>query len=200
MRKTGIYGGTFNPIHKAHLHILTEFYHRLGLDRVLVIPTRIPPHKQAEDLASAEDRLEMCRLAVEGLPIHAEISDIEIRRREKSYTADTLQELKNLYPGDELYLLMGEDMFLTVQDWFLPEVIFQNAVICASPRSQDGLQTLRKHGERLSQQYPMFRYIIEDIPYLPLSSTEVRESGRSLRDEVPEKVAEYIETHGLYHL
>ena len=200
MRRTGIYGGTFNPIHKGHLHILTEFYQRLKLDRVLVVPTRVPPHKQAWDLASVEDRLAMCRLAVEDLPICAEVSDLEIRRKEKSYTADTIQELRNMYPEDALYLLMGEDMFLTVQDWFHPEVIFQNAVICASPRSKDGLTKLKEHGERIGQVYPMFRYVVEDIPYWPLSSTQVRENDKSLRDEVPEKVAAYIESHGLYGL
>lgn len=194
--KTGIYGGTFNPIHRGHLHILTEFYRRLGLDRVLVIPTRIPPHKRAGNLASAEDRLEMCRLAVGEIPIRAEVSDLEVRRKEKSYTADTLLELRGLYPGDSLYLLMGEDMFLTVQNWYAPEVIFENAVICAAPRSREGHEALLRHARKLADQFPEFRYAVEDIPYLPVSSTRIRESGAL--DEVPESVAEYIRKRGLY--
>ena len=77
--KTGIYGGTFNPIHRGHIHLAEEFARRLGLDRVLLIPTRVPPHKAAPDLASGKDRLAMCRLAV-GEKTNLEVSDIEMRR------------------------------------------------------------------------------------------------------------------------
>ena len=96
--KTGIYGGTFNPIHNGHLHIVEEFRRGLGLDRVLLIPTRVPPHKAAPDLASAQDRCAMCRLAIQEKP-WLELSDIEMRREGKSYTAENLEELSALYPG-----------------------------------------------------------------------------------------------------
>ena len=86
--KTGVYGGTFNPIHNGHLHIVEEFRRGLGLDRVLLIPAHVPPHKTAPDLAPAGDRLEMCRLACEGTQF--EVSDLEIRRGGPSYTAETL--------------------------------------------------------------------------------------------------------------
>ena len=124
--KTGIYGGTFNPIHNGHLHIVEEFRRGLGLDRVLLIPTRVPPHKAAPDLASAGERFAMCRLAAQGKP-WLELSDIEMRREGKSYTAETLEELSALYPQDQFYLLMGEDMFLTLGRWYRPETIFSLA-------------------------------------------------------------------------
>ena len=124
--KTGICGGTFNPIHNGHLHIVEEFRRGLGLDRVLLIPTRVPPHKAAPDLASAGERFAMCRLAAQGKP-WLELSDIEMRREGKSYTAETLEELSALYPQDQFYLLMGEDMFLTLGRWYRPETIFSLA-------------------------------------------------------------------------
>ena len=132
--KTGIYGGTFNPIHNGHLHIVEEFRRGLGLDRVLLIPTRVPPHKAAPDLASAGERFAMCRLAAQGKP-WLELSDIEMRREGKSYTAETLEELSALYPQDQFYLLMGEDMFLTLGRWYRPETIFSLASVCTTPRS-----------------------------------------------------------------
>lgn len=130
--KTGIYGGTFNPIHNGHLHIVEEFRRGLGLDRVLLIPTRVPPHKAAPDLASAGERFAMCRLAAQGKP-WLELSDIEMRREGKSYTAETLEELSVLYPQDQFYLLMGEDMFLTLGRWYRPETIFSLASVCTTP-------------------------------------------------------------------
>lgn len=112
-RRLGVFGGTFNPIHNGHLRLLQGAREALELDRVLVIPTKQPPHKRPQQLASDEDRLAMCRLAVEGLS-GVEVSDLEIRRGGLSYTADTLAELRRRYPDSTLYLLVGGDMFLTI--------------------------------------------------------------------------------------
>ena len=197
--KTGIYGGTFNPIHKGHIHLLKEFSKRLHLDRVLLIPTRVPPHKAAPDLASGEDRLQMCRLAVGEAP-NLQISDIEMRREGKSFTAETLEELHALYPQDQLYLLMGEDMFLTVEHWYRPETIFFLATVCATPRSLHGMGKLQAKMEEYQERYGA-RCVLEDIPYLPISSTQVRQwvsLGRDVTPLVPEKVAAYIQEQGIY--
>lgn len=197
--KTGIYGGTFNPIHRGHLHLLKEFTQRLSLDRVLLIPTHVPPHKAAPDLASAKDRMEMCRLAAGSQP-HLELSDLEIRREGKSYTAETLEELHALYPQDELYLLMGEDMFLTVEHWYRPETIFFLATVCATPRSLHGMGKLQAKKDEYQSRYGA-RCLLEDIPYLPVSSTQVREyvkAGKDIAPLVPEAVAGYIRARGLY--
>lgn len=199
--RIGIYGGTFNPIHNGHVHILTEFYTRLSLDLVLVIPTHVPPHKIAHKLASAKDRMAMCRLALIDSKISFEISDIEIRRIEKSYTADTILELRKLYSGDDFFLLMGEDMFMTIQNWVRPQVIFRNAVICGSPRSEDGYKALLSHGQQLQNEFAGFRFIVENIPYMEVSSTEIRNNAddeKKLLSLVPAAVAAYIKNGNVY--
>ena len=197
--KTGIYGGTFNPIHNGHLHIVEEFRRGLSLDRVLLIPTRVPPHKAAPDLASGEDRFAMCRLAAQGDP-WLELSDIEMRRQGKSYTAETLEELSALYPQDQFYLLMGEDMFLTVGSWYRPETIFSLASVCTTPRGEKSMEALRRKALEYAGQHGA-RCFIEQIPYLPVSSTQVRQAVAAEEDIsslVPAGVARYIREKGLY--
>lgn len=197
--RTGVYGGTFNPIHRGHVHILEEFIRRLELRRVLLIPAGTPPHKQAHQLASAEDRVSMCRLAAQGLPVPVEVNDIELRRPGKSYTCDTLKELKALYPEEELFFLMGEDMFLTVDKWYHPEEIFSRAALCASPRSSEGLP--RMLSKRRELEAMGARCFVEDIPFMDVSSTQVRELAGQRQDIsglVPDDVAEYIVEHRIY--
>ena len=197
--KTGIYGGTFNPIHNGHLHIVEEFRRGLGLDRVLLIPTRVPPHKAAPDLASAGERFAMCRLAAQGKP-WLELSDIEMRREGKSYTAETLEELSALYPRDQFYLLMGEDMFLTLDRWYRPETIFSLASVCTTPRSPDGLDALRQKALEYTGQFQA-RCFLDHIPYRPIGSTQVRQAvarGEDVSGLVPQAVAAYMKERGLY--
>lgn len=199
--KTGIYGGTFNPIHLGHIHILKEFADRLSLDRVLIIPTGVPPHKAAPSLAAADDRLTMCRLAadeVDTVPIR--VSSIEIDREGKSYTVNTLTELHEKYPNDRLYFLMGEDMFLTLDTWYRPDEICRLAALCASPRSDDGFEKLLVKKAELEEKFSAECHI-ENIPYFAASSTQVRElaaRGESLSALVPRAVEKYINEKGLY--
>lgn len=197
MRKLAVLGGTFNPIHNGHLHLIREFVRTVGADRVLLIPTGIPPHKSAPDLAPAADRLAMCRLAGrEGL---FEVSDMEILREGPSYTSDTLRAVHREYPDAELYFLMGEDMFLTLREWHEPEAIFLLATVCAAPRSRAGCAELLRYAESLK---PMgAKALICEIDYLPVSSTLVREAvrnGKTIADYVPPAVADYIHNHHLY--
>lgn len=197
MEKIGIYGGTFNPIHNGHLHLARCFVQRLGLDRVILIPTNVPPHKAAKDLVNAQDRLKMCALAaqIEGF----QVSDVEIARQGPSYTRDTLLVMAERFPDSELYLITGEDMFLTVESWRDPGLIFQLAVLCAAPRSSGGIGALSKHAARLRQFGA--RTVVEDIEYLPISSTMIRDavkSGQSITGLVPASVEEYIREHQLY--
>lgn len=199
--KLGVYGGTFNPMHLGHVHLLKEFIRRLGLQKVLLIPAGVPPHKAAPDLAPAEDRLFMCSLvAKEIAEVPVEASSIEIDRAGKSYTADTLNALRGQNPDDELYLLMGEDMFLTVHQWVRPAEICRQAVLCVSPRSEDGMERLLLQKQRLEAAFAA-RCRIEDIPYVPTSSTQVRElagGGESLSGLVLPEVEAYINARGLY--
>ena len=200
--RIGIYGGTFNPIHTAHVHLVREFIKRLSLDRVILIPTGTPPHKAAHQLASGADRIEMCRLAAADIAeCPVTVSDIEVLRTGKSYTADTMTELKAQYPDDELFLLMGEDMFCTVEKWYHPERIFAAAEICAAPRDKDSFQTLVTHGEEVKEKFPQLRFTVQNIEFLPVSSTMVREKslhGEDISGLVPADVAEYIRKKRLY--
>lgn len=196
--RTGVYGGTFNPIHRGHVHILREFIGRLELQRVLLIPDGTPPHKEAQDLAAPGDRLEMCRLAARGLGV-VEVSGMELRRPGKSFTSDTLTELHRMYPEDELYFLMGEDMFLTVDRWHDAPTIFRLAVLCASPRSRSGMERLMEKERELIKLGARCR--VEDIPFLDVSSTRVRElarAGEDISGLVPDEVARYIRENSIY--
>lgn len=199
MKKIGILGGTFNPIHNGHVWLAQEFFRRLSLDTVLLIPTKQPTHKRASQLVPAYHRLEMCRLAV--APLGFVVSDLEIVRSTDSYTVLTLRELRQRFPNDALYLLMGEDMFLTLLDWREPEQIFSMATVCVSPRSCDPhtLARLQEYARRLEARGG--RSFLLDIPYLPVSSTEIRQAvpdRKKLRELVPVAVADYIVTHHLY--
>lgn len=200
--RIGIYGGTFNPIHTAHVHLVREFIKRLSLDRVILIPTGTPPHKATHQLASGADRIEMCRLAAADIAeCPVTVSDIEVLRTGKSYTADTMTELKAQYPDDALFLLMGEDMFCTVEKWYHPERIFAAAEICAAPRDNDSFQTLVTHGEEVKEKFPQLRFTVQNIEFLPVSSTMVREKslqGEDISGLVPAGVAEYIQKKRLY--
>lgn len=192
-------GGTFNPIHNGHLALAKEFSRRLSLDTVIFIPTKRPTHKQTLQLASARHRFAMCRLAAE--PLGYQVSDLEIRRKSDSYTVLTLFQLKQKFPKDAFYLLMGEDMFLTLLQWKEPEEIFSLATLCVSPRSEglEGMQRLHRHAEELENMGA--RSMVLDIPYLPVSSTEIRgavQQGCGLEHLVPPAVAAYISQHHLY--
>ena len=131
-----IFGGSFNPPHKGHRNMAMHAARILKPDKLLIIPDYLPPHKELSPLTPPpEDRLELCRLCFSDIP-GAEVSDIEIARGGKSYTADTLRALKEQYPDAELTLLVGGDMFKTVDTWHEADYILQTAAICAFPRSK----------------------------------------------------------------
>jgi nicotinate-nucleotide adenylyltransferase len=196
--KIGVFGGTFNPIHVAHVGMARQYAEKLGLDKVILVPTYTPPHKSVKRLADAEDRLLMCRMATAGLPIF-EVSDYEIREEGKSYTFKTLRHLKEEYPDSELYLIMGADMFITVQDWRQPEEIFRLATLCAAQRENDELTLLKAHKQLLETMGA--RCVIIDIEPTPLSSTMIRDSliaGEDVSGLLHPNVLEYIRTQDLY--
>ena len=123
MQRIGIYGGTFNPPHIGHTRAALEAVRTLRLDKLLVIPDRIAPHKEIpEGSPSPEQRLEMLRLAIGGESA-VEVSDMELRREGKSYSYETVEQIRTLYPEAELILLIGTDMFLSFHEWRFPERI-----------------------------------------------------------------------------
>lgn len=204
--KIGVYGGTFNPPHLGHLTAARAVFELLKLDKLLLVPAGLPPHKALPaGSPTAEQRLEMTRLAGEQLDLgdRVEVLDLELRRAGKSYTADTLSQIKELYPGAELWLLMGTDMFLTLQTWHTPEEIFALAGIAAFGRTEaDTEELFSVQREYLYRTYPSARIFTLTIPgVVDISSTELREQlaadrGASL---LPPAVYGYILREGLYH-
>lgn len=203
--KIGIYGGTFNPPHLGHVTAARAVFDLLRLDRLLVIPAGLPPHKDLPDHSpTPAQRLEMTRLAVEqmGLDGQAEVLDMELSRAGKSYTSDTLAELKERYPDDELWLLMGTDMFLTLQAWHAPEEILSLAGIAAFGRTEaDTEELFSVQRDYLYKTYPQARIFTLTIPgVIDVSSTELRQKlaageGGAL---LPPAVYGYILRQGLY--
>jgi len=178
--KIGIYGGTFNPPHLGHITAARAVFELLKLDRLLLIPAGLPPHKDLPaGSPTPNQRLEMTRLAAEqtGLGDQVEVLDLELRREGKSYTSDTLAQLKEQYPEDELWLLMGTDMFLTIQTWHAPEEIFSLAGIAAFGRTEEDIEELfSAQREYLYQNYQQARLFTLTIPgVVEVSSTDLRE-------------------------
>ena len=178
--KIGVYGGAFNPPHLGHITAARAVFELLKLDKLLMIPTGHPPHKTLPPGSPKPDqRLELCRLAAEqtGLGDRIEVSDIELRREGNSYTSDTLARLKERYPEDELWLLMGTDMFLTIQAWREPERILSLAGIAAFGRSEADTEALFSvQRDYLYKTYPQARVFTLSIPgVVDVSSTELRE-------------------------
>jgi len=203
--RIGVYGGTFNPPHLGHITAARAVVELLRLDKLLLIPAGMPPHKtMPEGSATAAQRLEMTRLAGEqlGLGNRVQVLDMELRRAGKSYTSDTLAELKKQYPEDELWLLMGTDMFLTIQAWHEPEKILSLAGIAAFGRTEaDTEELFSVQREYLCKTYPGANIFTLTIPgVVDISSTELRqqlkrgEGGKLLAPAV----YGYILRQGLY--
>ena len=201
--KIGIYGGTFNPPHLGHLAAARAAMEILKLDKLLLIPAGIPPHKKyPSGSPTAAQRLEMTRLAGEQLGKNVETLDIELIRDGKSYSSDTLEVLRNQYPDDELWLLMGTDMFLSLQTWHEPEKVLSLAGIAAFSRTADDLEDqFAAQRSALYHAYPKARIFTFTIPdVIDISSTELRESlnqGRGNHYLVP-SVYGYILREKLY--
>ena len=194
-----IFGGSFDPPHKGHLNMAVHAARYLKPDKFLIIPDYLPPHKELSSLTpSPEDRLELCRLCFESVP-GAEVSDIEIARGGKSYTSDTLRALRGQYPDADLTLLVGGDMFKTVDAWHEADYILQTAALCAFPRSKKDATALEEKARVLRRLRGAEVQIIKQRP-LPASSTNLR---RALRFRggtglLTGAVYAYIVKHRLY--
>lgn len=199
MARIGIFGGSFNPPHLGHILAVREFHNKLDLDRVLLVPAAVPPHKQLSDgSADAQQRLEMIRLAAEDLP-YAQVLDLELRREGKSYTADTVEELRALYPDDEIFLLMGTDMFLSFSAWHQPERIAREVTLAVAHRSADNASQLLNCAQQLEESLRA-RTILVENEFLPHSSTAVRAmlAFGCAEEYLDARVLNYIRRHGLY--
>ena len=184
--KIGVYGGTFNPPHLGHAAAARGVMELLRLDKLYLIPDGTPPHKPLPPGSpSAEQRLALTRQAAAELGDKVEVLDIEVRRDGRSYTADTLAEVRQRHPHDELWLLVGTDMFLTLHEWYKPGKILSLAGIAAfSRREEDQEDDFSRQRERLYKAYPQARIFTMRIPgVVEISSTEIRKALAAGRGE-----------------
>lgn len=188
--KIGIFGGTFDPPHVGHINMCKAFINTLELDALYVIPANIPPHKTIKSSTTANQRLEMSKMAFSSISDKVVVSDLEIKREGKSYTADTIRYFKDK-GNDEIYFLCGTDMLLTFDTWYKPDYIFENATVVYARRESDKNNDLLIPCkiEEYKKAYNA-RIIQLDIDIVEISSSDIRKeidiSGRSsyLTDEV----------------
>lgn len=200
MMRIGIFGGTFDPPHAGHKKYADELKVRLSLDKLLVIPTSTPPHKEKVNSASAEDRLNMVKILF-GNDTDVEVSDMEIARGGKSYTYETVTLLHGIYPDDELIFLLGSDMLFSFHSWRKPDVILSHVKICAVTRN--GEISEEELGEYVEKHFPdsKERFITCDFDPIELSSTQIRDAirdGESVEGLLDAEVLKYIKEKELY--
>lgn len=197
--RTGILGGTFNPIHNGHIAVAKAAYDQLNLDAILIMPSGIPPHK--ENVAAAEDRINMVRLAVSAYP-YMTVSDYEIIRGGTTYTADTLTMLSQNNPDTEYIFIVGADSLVNMLSWYKPWIIFRLATIAVCKRSDTDEEKLKKSIDMLTNEY-LAHIIVLEFDYVNISSHEIRESiykpdNKMIVQYIEPNVLEYIKEHGLY--
>ena len=197
MKRTGIFGGSFDPVHSGHVKYADFVCDRFALDELIVIPAKVSPFKQKNSV-SDEDRLNMCRLVFTDRKMT--VSDIEIKRGGVSYTADTVRELKKQRPSDEMYLFVGGDQLMSFDRWYRFDAILANVILAAVRRDESvSLEEMESFADSRLRCYG--KVIITDFEPIEVSSTEVRrriEKGLSVHCLVPDAAEEYIKKGGLY--
>ena len=196
--RTGLFGGTFNPVHNGHIAAMKAFCEAAKLDRLIIMPTGTPPHKRFEREVSDADRLEMLKLAA-GTPGAG--SDYEMKKEGKSYTVETLEYLKSVYPNDDFFLYMGSDMLLGFETcWKRTEDIMKMCSIVALSRTGDDIEKLKAYAEHLKKDYCAKADVYGYEPFV-VSSSQVRgmiSAGEDVSALVPKAVCDYIKEKGLY--
>jgi nicotinate-nucleotide adenylyltransferase len=197
-----VLGGTFDPIHYAHLAIAEECRVRLALDRVLFAPAGMPPHKLRRTITPAEHRIAMVELAIEANP-RFELSRVDVTRAGPSYTADTLALLQAEYTdrGEDaaLFLIIGMDSLADIRKWYRPAEVLARCTLAAV--SRPGLETPDLAALEAVLPGASARLVVVDGPKLDISATDLRTrvaAGLPIRYQAPEAVERYIREHGLY--
>lgn len=195
--RRAIYGGSFNPIHNDHIKLALSFIEQFELDKVTLIPTNITPLKDNSKIADGVHRYNMCVLAAQDYP-QLEVSDIELRRKGESYTSDTIKELKN--DDDSLFLIVGADMYVTLDKWHDFRYIFDNVTVLVAPRDELDYISLSEKYDEYKEKYGC-RTIISHNAIGELSSTMIREAismGADVSSMTDPRVLDYIQQHDLY--
>ncbi len=200
MKRIGIMGGTFDPVHNGHLLLGKQAYEEYGLDEIWYMPSHIPPHKKDRTITASEDRIEMLNLALKDLP-YCVLSEFEMKREGNTYTAHTLALLKEAYPENEFYFIIGADSLFQIERWYHPEQVMALTTLMVSGREYDEAE--RTFDEQIA--YLTKKYGAKILPLhneeVDIASADIRKSiseGRDISQDVPKEVEQYIRDHGLY--
>jgi nicotinate-nucleotide adenylyltransferase len=200
-KRIGIMGGTFDPIHNAHLILAEQAWNQFHLDKVLFLPAGNPPHKQTRcGGASKNERLEMVRLAIQDNP-HFQLDTEEMERYGWSYTRDTLFRLKTQEPDAVFYFIIGADSLMSFDQWYRPADICSCCTLLAAVRNGMSMTEMTAQKEYLQERYHAKIEFIR-MPDLDISSSKLRnmqQNGQSIRYYTPDAVCDYINRSGLYH-
>ena len=197
LERVGLYGGTFSPPHKGHIYAAKTMLEHIPLDRLLIMPAYIPPHKIKNSYDTPKQRYKMCQSAFGDIP-KTLVSDYEISKGGISYSIETINYLKN--ENNIIYMLCGSDMFLTLDKWYKADEIFRKAEIVCVPRFSDDLNKLEEKKDSYEKEYSAKIHLIGVNP-LVISSTEIREkitNGENLAPYLTEEVIKIIKEENLY--
>jgi nicotinate-nucleotide adenylyltransferase len=200
MAKIGIMGGTFDPIHNGHLMLGRQALEEYGLDQVWYMPSGQPPHKKDHAVTDAADRLEMVRRAVDGIDGFV-CSDFEIQRPGITYSVETLRLLRQEYPADEFYFIIGADSFYEIERWFQPQEILKLTALMVAVREYPGAARSMEEQKKLLEEKYQARVHFLHCAKMDVSSSGLRRSiseGEPVGDLIPEAVLSYIKEKGLY--
>lgn len=199
MKKTGIMGGTFNPIHMGHLIIAEKAREQFALDEVLFLPSGMPYMKDSKEVLPGKIRMEMTGLAIQGNPFF-KVSGMEVEREGSTYTYETLEALREQEHDTEYYFILGADSLWTIENWRNPERIFAACHILAAVRDEKSSEDMEKQAAYLKKKFGASIFLLQ-AGKIEISSSKIRglrQEGKSIRYLVPEAVYNYIMENGLY--
>lgn len=201
MKRIGILGGTFNPIHSMHIQMARKSKEILGLDQVIFIPSANPPHKSGPEIEPFYHRIKMVELAIEGMEGFS-VSNIENKiNHKKSYTVDTLKALKLIYPGDKLFFIVGSDCIFDIENWNQPGEIFKHCEIAIFQRPDiSNVEELQKKIKYLETKFNAKINFVGEFTK-GISSSKIRQKIGSEAMEISEldhKILDYIRQNNLY--
>lgn len=196
MPKIAIFGGTFNPFHIGHYEMLSALQKDEEIDKILLLPDKIPPHKQCDFMADDETRIKMCAIAAKDFS-KAELCLIEFEREGKSYTYDTVKLLKQIYTDCELYFVCGGDMLVYFDKWYKYEELMKELAFIVFRRGDTNSLEFDFCVERFSKMG--MNIIVKDEIITTVSSTELRKDLKALKHFLPEKIYDYLSERGIYN-
>lgn len=197
--RIGIFGGTFDPVHNAHLLLAEQCREQCNLDEIWLIPAGSPPHKETKGITTGKQRREMLDFAIAGHPAFV-IKDLELHREGPSYTIETLRQLKDAHPDEEFFLIVGADSVRDLHTWRDPESILDLATLIAVNRPNISLPDMTELKEKFGDLVSS-KILWITTPGMDISSTDIRKrvlENKSVRYMTPRAVEVYIHNHRLY--